>query len=60
VEVELYGRLATWLGWPDNTWRVTDLIKSVTPPGTRISTPLPMEFNTPYSTCSSSLVKVPI
>jgi hypothetical protein len=31
-----------------------------TPPGTPISTPppLPMEFNTPHSTCSSPLVKV--
>jgi hypothetical protein len=28
-------------------------------PGTLINTPLPMEFNTPHSTCSSTLIKVP-
>jgi hypothetical protein len=43
-----------------NTWRVTNLIKSVTAPETPINTPLLMEFNTPHYTCSSPLVKVPV
>jgi hypothetical protein len=38
--------------------RVTDLIKSVTPPWTPINTPLLLEFKIPHSTCSSPLVKV--
>jgi hypothetical protein len=60
VEVMLDGRPATWLGQPANTWRITDLIKSVTTPGTPINTSLPMEFNTTHSSCSSPLVKVPV
>jgi hypothetical protein len=38
VEAGLGGYLATWLGWSANTWRDTDLIKSVTP-WTPINTP---------------------
>jgi hypothetical protein len=60
MEATLDDRPTTWLGWPANTYRITDLIKSVTAPGTPISTPLPMEFNTPHYTCSSPLVKVPV
>jgi hypothetical protein len=60
VEARLSGRLATWLGRPANTWRVIDLIKSITPTWTPINTPLSVEFKTPYSTCSSPLVKAPI
>jgi hypothetical protein len=59
LEARLGGRLAMWLGRSANTWRVTDLIKLVTPPWTPINTPL-MEFKTPHSTCSSPLVKVAI
>jgi hypothetical protein len=57
LEVRPGGRPAMWLGRPAITWCVTDLIKSVTPPWTPINTPLPVEFNTPHSTCSSPLVK---
>jgi hypothetical protein len=45
---------------PANTWRVTDLIKSVTSPWAPINTPLSIELKIPYSTCSSPLVKVPV
>jgi hypothetical protein len=47
-------------GWPANTWRVSNLIKSVTPPWTPINIPMSMEFKITHSTCSSSLVKVPV
>jgi hypothetical protein len=57
LEVGPDGSSAMWLGRPAITWCVTDLIKSVTPPWTPINTPLPVEFNTPHSTCSSPLVK---
>jgi hypothetical protein len=61
VETTLDGRSATWLGWPANTWWITDLIKSITAPRTHITPPpLPMEFNTPHNTCSSPLVKVSV
>jgi hypothetical protein len=60
VEAVLDGRPAMCLGRPANSWRITDLIKSVTAPGTPINTLLPMEFNKPHYICSSSLVKVPI
>jgi hypothetical protein len=43
-----------------NTWCVTDLIRSVTPPWTPINTPLLIEFRTPHSTCSSPLLKVSV
>jgi hypothetical protein len=39
VEAGLDGWPATWLGWPANTWRVINLIKSITPPWTPINTP---------------------
>jgi hypothetical protein len=45
-------------GRPGTTWRVTDLTKSVTPPWTPISTPLPVEINATHTTCSSPLVNV--
>jgi hypothetical protein len=38
-KLEVGGSRTRWLGWPANTWRVTDLIKSVTPPWTLINTP---------------------
>jgi hypothetical protein len=47
------GRLAT-------TWRVIDLTKSVTPPWTPYKYPLSVEINTPHSTYSSPLVKIPV
>jgi hypothetical protein len=58
VEAALDGQSAMWLGRLANTRRITNLIKSVIAPGTPITTPLPMEFNTPHYTYSSPLVKV--
>jgi hypothetical protein len=55
---ELHGRLATWLGQPATTWRVTDLTMSVTPPWTPINTPLPVEIKAAHSTCSSPHVNI--
>jgi hypothetical protein len=39
MEAELHGWSATWLGRLATTWRVTELIKSVTPPWNPINTP---------------------
>jgi hypothetical protein len=58
MEAMPHGQLAMCLGRQANTWQITDLIKSVIALGTPINTPLPMEFRTPHSTCSSPLVKV--
>jgi hypothetical protein len=54
LEAGLGGRLATWLGRLANTWRVTALIKLVTPPWTPINTPHGIQDTTLYlqfSTC---------
>jgi hypothetical protein len=60
VETEPRGRPAAWLGRPVTTWRVIDLINSVTPPWTPINAPLLVEIKTLHSTYSSPLVKVPV
>jgi hypothetical protein len=52
--------LAVWLGHPGSTSRQTDFSKSVEVPFTPINTPLGVKVETPHSTCSSPLVKVPV
>jgi hypothetical protein len=63
-KLEVGGSQTRWLAGhvarPANTWCVTDLIKSVTPPWTPTNTPPSMEFKIPHSTCSSPLVKVAV
>jgi hypothetical protein len=54
------GRLAAWLGHPTSTSRQTDFSKSVEVPFTPINTPLKVKVETPHSTYSSPLVKVPV
>jgi hypothetical protein len=39
LEAARDGQSAMWLGQPVNTWRITDLIKSVTAPRAPINTP---------------------
>jgi hypothetical protein len=60
VEATPPSRLATWLGRSATTWRQTNLSKSVEVSFTPIHTPLRVIVDTPHSTCSSPLVKVPI
>jgi hypothetical protein len=60
VEAAPPGRPTMWLGRMATTWRQTHLSKSVEVPFTRRNTPLKVNVETPHSTCSSALVKVPI
>jgi hypothetical protein len=63
-KLEVSGSQTQWppghVSRPANTWCVTNLIKSVTPPWTPVNTPLPVEFKIPHTTYSSPLVKVPV
>jgi hypothetical protein len=54
------GRPAMWLGRLATAWRQTDLSKSVEVPFTPINILLVVKVETPHSTCSSPLVKVPV
>jgi hypothetical protein len=60
VEAAPPGRPTMWFGHPASTWCQTILSKSVELPFTPINTPLTVKVNTPHSTCSSPLVKVPV
>jgi hypothetical protein len=53
-------RPTTWLGRQTFTWRQTDLSKSMEVPFTPLNTPLTVKVETPHSTCSFPLVKVPV
>jgi hypothetical protein len=46
VEAELIGQLATWLGRPAATWRVTTLAKSMELPHGPINMPLLVKVDT--------------
>jgi hypothetical protein len=60
VEAAPPGRPTMWLGRPATNWRQTSLSKLVEVAFTPINTPLTLKVETPHSTCSSPLVKVPI
>jgi hypothetical protein len=60
VEATPPGRPATCLGRPATTWHQTDLSRSVEVPFTPINTPFMEKVDTPLSTWSSPLVRVPV